>query len=552
MKRKILLSISLLLFVIVSKAQLSGVYTIGGVSPDYATFSSAVTALTTVGVSGAVTFDVRSGTYVEKISIPAIVGASSTNLITFQSEVGDSAAVILVDSASATSTNNYTLQLTDADFITIQKMTIQRNGTGDYASVISIGNNSVNNIFLNNHILGITATTFNTDNSLVTDAAGGTSVDSNNVFSYNFFENGSLGMNYNGQSATVLESRTSVTNNVFRNQYGRYISMLWQSGPVIAGNDCATNSTYGTMNGIFLATGLKGLISRNKVLMPFTSGYGIYLANLDGTSNSPVNVSNNMVLVGGTGSASGLALSACSYITVYYNSIHVTGTGATSRCFFVTNNPTLGIDVLNNVFVNTGGGHAYFVTFGSEPGIHISNFNDLYTSGASIGFWLAFRTDLAAFQAASGMEANSVSADPVFNAADDLHANGGAINDIGTPLAAIINIDFDGDPRSGTTPDLGADEFTPNVSTEDFSNEDALEVYPNPTSGYTVLGGLNAADGECKILVRDLRGREMFVSTINGSSKKTSLDLSSLAEGVYVLTVVSGQRVIGKMLHVMH
>src|SRR5688572_28492659 len=117
MKRKILLSISLLLFVIVSKAQLNGVYTIGGASPDYPTFSAAVTALTTVGISGAVTFDVRSGTYVEKISIPSIAGASSANLITFQSEVGDSSAVILVDSASASSANNYTLELTDADFI---------------------------------------------------------------------------------------------------------------------------------------------------------------------------------------------------------------------------------------------------------------------------------------------------------------------------------------------------------------------------------------------------------------------------------------------------
>jgi hypothetical protein len=551
MKRKILLSITLILFVIVSKAQLNGVYTIGGLSPDYPTFSAAVTALTTVGISGAVTFNVRSGNYVEKISIPSIAGASSTNLITFQSQVGDSTAVILVDSASASSANNYTLALTGADFIVIQKMTIQRNGNDTYASVISIGNNSDNNKFLNNRILGISANTFSADNALVTDAAGGTTIDTNNVFSYNFFENGSLGMNYNGQSATVLESHTTVTNNVFRNQYARYISMLFQSGAVIAGNDCVTHFSYGSMNGIFLATGLNGLITGNKVLMSSSSGYGIYLASVDGTSNSPVNVSNNMVYVGGNGSNYGLALSGCTYVGVYYNSINITGSGAISRCFFVTNT-TLEIDVLNNVFVNAGGGHAYFVTVGSNTGINISDFNDLYTSGPILGFWLAFKPDLAAFQAASGMEANSVSADPMFNAVDDLHANGLAINDIGTPLPAIVNIDFDSDPRSATTPDLGADEFTPPVSVGDFSTENALDVYPNPTSGYTVVGGLNATDGECKILVRDLRGREVIMSTINGSSQKTSLDLSSLDDGVYVLTAITEQRVIGKMLHILH
>jgi hypothetical protein len=553
MKRKILLTISLLLFVIVSNAQLNGVYTIGGASPDYTTFSAAVTALTTVGVSGAVTFNVRNGTYVEKISIPAIAGASSASTITFESEVGDSSAVIIVDSASASSTNNYTLQLIGADFITIKNITIQRNGAGTYASVISIGNNSVNNKILNNHILGITATTFNADNSLVTDAAGGTTIDSNNVFSNNFFENGSFGMNYNGQSATVLEGRTSVTDNVFRNQYARYISMAFQSGPVIQGNDCATNSSYGSMDAIFLASSLKGLIARNKILMSSNSGSGIYLIGVDGTSNSPFIVANNMVHVGGPGTDYGLSMNSCSNFTVYYNSINLTGPGATSSCFYVTNSGSLGIDVLNNVFVNAGGGYAYYASVLGAAGIHISNFNDLYTSGAALCFWTSSTVaDLAAFQSASGMEANSVSADPLFIAADDLHANGSAINDIGTPLAAPINIDFDGDLRSGTTPDLGADEFTPFVSTGDFSNEDALEVYPNPTSGYTVLAGLNVADGECKIIVRDLRGCEILMSTINGSSKKTSLDLSSLAEGAYVLTFITDQRVIGKMIHVMH
>ena len=322
MKRKILLSTSFLFLFLVSNAQLNGTYTVGGATPDYATFTDAVNALISNGVNGAVTFDVRSGTYNEKISIPAIGGASSANTITFQSEAGDSSAVILVDPASTASTNNYTLQLTDADFITIKKMTIQRSGTGTYASVIAITNNSVNNKFLNNHILGIVATSSSTNNSLVYAASGGTSIDSNNVFTQNFFENGSYGMYYNGQSTTVLEGRTSITNNVFRNQYSRYISMLYQSNPTIAGNDFYTISTYTTMYGIYLSSNLNGLIARNKVMLPSNSGYGIYLTSVDGTSNAPFNIANNMIHIGGNGTAYGIYVSRRTYISLYYNSVN--------------------------------------------------------------------------------------------------------------------------------------------------------------------------------------------------------------------------------------
>jgi len=51
---------------------MSGTYTIGGSSPNYATFGAAVTDLVSKGVNGAVVFNVRNGTYTEQINIPAI------------------------------------------------------------------------------------------------------------------------------------------------------------------------------------------------------------------------------------------------------------------------------------------------------------------------------------------------------------------------------------------------------------------------------------------------------------------------------------------------
>ena len=72
------------IFVPESQAQLSGNYTIGGTTPDFATFNDAVDSLKQVGVSTAVTFNVRSGFYGEQFHINEISGASSSNRITFQ------------------------------------------------------------------------------------------------------------------------------------------------------------------------------------------------------------------------------------------------------------------------------------------------------------------------------------------------------------------------------------------------------------------------------------------------------------------------------------
>ncbi len=79
---------------------LSGTYTIGGTSPDFATITDAVDTITANGMSGAVVFNIRNGTYYENITIDSIPG-NYLYPLTFQSETGDSSAVIIED------TDNY-------------------------------------------------------------------------------------------------------------------------------------------------------------------------------------------------------------------------------------------------------------------------------------------------------------------------------------------------------------------------------------------------------------------------------------------------------------
>ena len=122
-------------------AQLTGTYTIGGSIPDYTTFTLAVADLAAVGVSGPVVFDVRDGTYPEQISIAAVTGASATNTITFQSESGDSTAVILTYTPAVS--YNYTVRYNGCDYVTFSTMTIRAIGA-TYSTVIDILSSATN------------------------------------------------------------------------------------------------------------------------------------------------------------------------------------------------------------------------------------------------------------------------------------------------------------------------------------------------------------------------------------------------------------------------
>ncbi|PKP22373.1 MAG: hypothetical protein CVU05_04100, partial [Bacteroidetes bacterium HGW-Bacteroidetes-21] len=101
----ILVSTCILMFSNSSLAQLNGTYTIGGTTPDYANFTTAVSALTSSGINGPVIFNVRNGVYNEQVSIGVISGSSAINTVTFQSETGDSNAVTMT--YAPTVSNNY-------------------------------------------------------------------------------------------------------------------------------------------------------------------------------------------------------------------------------------------------------------------------------------------------------------------------------------------------------------------------------------------------------------------------------------------------------------
>ncbi len=247
-------------------------------------------------------------------------------------------------------------------------------------------------------------------------------------------------------------------------------------------------STGGNAFGVVLGAGSTGAtVTRNRILgvgSTSTSGYGgkgIDVATASATSN--VLIANNFVQVtAGSGYSFssdaniGIRLGASAAVggvSVYYNSVNLTGTdifntASQSAALYVGNGATA-LDIRNNIFRNSvvnsanTGAKAYAIYSASANTAFTQlNYNDYFVGGTQgvLGYLGSDQATLAALQTATGKDANSLNVDPVFASTTDLHTNSAALNNVGTPITGIT-VDIDGDTRSTTTPDIGADEFAP-------------------------------------------------------------------------------------------
>lgn len=432
---------------------LSGNYTIGGLTPDYASFSAAVGAVLNNGVSGPVVFNVRNGIYHEKVSMFQFAGSSSINTVTFQSEDNDSSLVILSDSSSTSTLNNFTLQIFGADHIVFRQITIQRPGTNVNGRVIEIGNNSDDIAFLNNRIMAGSATATSIAKCLIYSDSINQNTDI--VITGNLMVNGNYGIY---KLASQLETGNIISNNIFENQYVGSIYVYKQDGIVISENKIAVNGST-NYSAITLSRSVNGCITNKNKISVLIGNAGIKYLDCLALNGSENLTTNNFIHLAGTTVNSGIHIGASTNINIFHNSVNMTGTSATSSALFTTGIGNSGIQLLNNIFNHSGTGYA--IRLSDTNAVSSSDFNVLLTSGINLGSYNAINaTTLANWQTLSSKDINSINVNPVFTSVTDLHSSSVGINDKGTPIT-IITADIDGETRSLTNPDPGADEFTP-------------------------------------------------------------------------------------------
>lgn len=446
------------------KSKLNGDYTIAPAG-DYQTFAAAVSDLINCGVDPAatyVTFTASSATYNEQIAISTFSNPNNVD-VTFQSLTGNNADVTLTYPSSSSVGNNYTLQVNGADHLIFKNMTIARTGSNTYANVVNISGDASYNRFDNIIFSGRTGSYANTAALVYSD--DNNTGNANNTFDGCYFLNGSAGIWYESTSTSYLKPNLTVQNSTFENyRYGMYMEYL--QGVTITGNTFTNAASYNSAStqGIYAFYVNNALsITRNTfVYTSSTNTEGIELQACVGTAGYVGDVSNNMIIVGGTNTVNGInAGSLTAYKNIYFNSVYNTGTNASSASALYQNGSS-NTNIQNNILYATVGLAIEILTTG---GIGVCDYNDLYSTGANLGYWSANRVDLAAWQSASGKDAHSVSGDPAFTSATDLHCtSGSASSNAGIVIAGISN-DFDGDNRqTGTAPvdgpDIGADEFS--------------------------------------------------------------------------------------------
>jgi len=208
--------------------------------------------------------------------------------------------------------------------------------------------------------------------------------------------------------------------------------------------------TYSSYSGIYMYMSTDCEVRGNEIQGDY---YGLYV------SYSRRNlIANNMIY--GTG-YSGIYLNYGDYNDVYYNSVLTSTTYGFYKYYGTYTN------VVDNIFYQAGSGSLYAYYLAGAPGTQFltSNYNDLYAPTAYVGYYSAAQTTLANWQTATGVDLNSISADPGFTSLTDtpnLHINvivPSPVDGVAIPIPAVTT-DFDGQSRDALTPDIGADEFT--------------------------------------------------------------------------------------------
>ena len=500
-------------------AQLSGSYTIdpsGTGTNNYTSFTSAISALSTSGVSGAVTFNVKQGTYTEQVTIPAVTGASATNKITFQADPTNTSAATVTYSPTGT-TDNWTVRLNGCNDVTIKGLTITTGGT-TYGRLVDHTGNVTNISLLDNTFNGVAGTSTssyfagiyytspseakgvwhvegNTMNNIsygvyVYGSSYTTSMDSifieNNVINtsyYGLYPRYAKYQKVHGNTVNALGTYAynylyypsygvDVQNNDMNcgTGYGIYIYTAPPSGGaislIIENNDieAGTYGIYASCSGSSSNTQFTSAsIKKNNIRLTGTTNYGIYLNYANFPSTAPGIIENNMIASTGTGSIYGIYPYHCSNAVFQHNSINVNAGSLTSGRAVYMNKSTSttvfaasGNELKNNIIVNVGGGYALEAASAGAAGTYFTANNNNYYASGTAPFGPGSST-LSAWQTASSQDANSVWGDPLFVSATDLHVSGTITIDAGTPLG--VTTDIDGDPRSQLTPDIGADEI---------------------------------------------------------------------------------------------
>ena len=424
------------------------VITVGSLGKDFTSINEALNYLSCAGISNPLTIRVSKGLYQEQVNIPLIQGVSKINTIRIVGE-GDSSII-----SHNARDGHHTLKLDNISYFTFDSLTIQT--TSDSSGLaIFLTNGSSYNHFTNCRILASSKTT---DKGNVAIRANGSETTLANNCNYNVFSNnriigGYYGVVIRGYDELELNEGNQIIGNHFSNQYYFGAYLIYANKTMFSHNQI-DSASYSNGVGFYCTYGGSNSVISNK----FKSTYRGIQIRFENYMEKGVSIiaNNTIVMVGSKADLCGLHGSSTQNTKFLHNSVLVTNNSTKNMAayFYQCEDAT----IANNIFMNSGGGLAFSQDLRSYSKGYFDN-NNYYapnsTNIADVGGLKSSITQVKSIS--SSQNQNSISTNPYFTSNSDLHAGAVELMESGKSLG--ITTDFDGELRSKTKPDIGADEI---------------------------------------------------------------------------------------------
>ncbi len=505
-----------------AKKGLSGTYTVGGTSPNYATLKAAIAAVDTYGVCGPIVFNIATGTYSGQFDIPDFVGTSSTNTVTFQAASGDRTDVIL-KYGSTSSSAKHTLRVNNSRYIVIRDLTIQGTGTS-YAWPLHLMNS--NDITVRNCIIKTPTTTSTSSNMITcvinnstTSYSSGAVMKNITIDSCHIMNGGYTTVSFFGASSTSLTSGFVYSNNTIT-AGGYYAHFFYYQGGATIHNNTVTNraNTYAGFYFYYSKSSSTASFKITSNKLVGSTYYGIYMSQCDNLSSQRGLFANNSI-GGFTGAPTyyGLFNSGGDYWDVYHNSINinVNSSGTARACYF---SGAYNFDIKNNVFaitssVSSGNHYAYYNTVAPSTTNKV-DYNVYYNpNGTYLMYSGGYRTAAVLNTYNSNGDQNSVIMKPPFVSNADLHLSDGCFQTF--PAITAVPKDIDGETRNTSDAHAGCDEV--GLSNDDVGVVEVLSP----------LGTVSAGTQTVKVVVKNFG-----LNSVNGYTVKYKVGSNTGTENI--------------------
>lgn len=515
---------------------------------------------------------ILGGTYYENVY--ANVSGTAGNPITYRNYQND---VVIIDGTGTPEIDM--LYIEDQSNLIINNITVQ-NKMASYATGVTISctaSASVDNIVLHN--LKITSINWSNDTSAIPTsndnsnpllvAGTGTNqvnaitniiIDSCEVFNNITGFSEAISIDGNIDSFIVSNNKVHDNKNIGIDMAGNYgvcsnSTLDHARNGHCYNNTCYKNvSSYATSAGIYVDGGQNIIIERNTL---FRNGWGIEIGCEENGATSNIIVRDNVIY---NNKQAGLAIGG--YTTL-------------------TTGQVLNSEVLNNTFLkddysNSGTGEIYMtkmssckiqnnVFYTNAQNILITKDNITPFSGNSINYncWYtpnnnsnsitvewgtSTYTTFSNYISSTGMEANSTYANPEITdinvTSPDFHLLvSSTCIDNGDPsfVTGTNETDFYGGTRLvNLKVDIGANEYPTPVFLNEYENDIAISVYPNPSNDFITI------DFPQKAIIEILNIEGQVLETINCISKETTIDLENYSSGIYLIKAITDTDILTK------